>query len=291
MREKTVMMACCLVLTLALTMILPSLAQAQAGTPTETYGTSGPELNLATGSPGELGLLKALVQAYAAKTPVRLNWYKAGSGEALALFKDRKVDLILAHAPAAEKKAVAEGWATRRHLLGSNEFFIVGPADDPSGVAQAGSAVQAFQALARGKAPVFSRGDDSGTHRKEMSLWKAAGIEPQGAWYVVTKAFMTATLIKASEAKGYFMLDSSTWVAEKAKAPNLKVLYRGDKALVNVYHSLCQPEGATPGAALAGKFIDFLVSPEGQAIMARFGAAEHGEPLYNDAAYAKKYDD
>jgi tungstate transport system substrate-binding protein len=124
-----------------------------------------------------------------------------------------------------------------------------------------------------------------------MSVWKAAGIEPTGEWYIVTKAFMTATLKRANDEQGYFMTDSSTWVAERKNLPGLKILFRGDKKLVNTYHSLVQPAGATPGASTAAAFVDFVASEQGQEIIRAFGRQEHGESLYNDAAYARQYDD
>jgi tungstate transport system substrate-binding protein len=259
--------------------------------PTAVYGTGANQFSLATGSPGELGLLKVLAEAFGKQDNAKMTWFKAGSGKSLQLLKDKKVDMIMVHAPAAEKKAVQDGWAIKRTLLGSNEFFIVGPANDPAKVAEAKTAVDAYRRIAAAKAKFFSRGDNSGTHKKEMDIWKKAEIQPQGDWYVVTKDFMTATLNRANQEKGYFMVDSSTWVADKKAVPNLKILFKGDKVLVNTYHALCQPAGATPGAATAAKFIDFVASPQGQKIIQDYGKDKYGEGLYNDAAYAKRYDD
>jgi tungstate transport system substrate-binding protein len=255
------------------------------------YGKGPNRFSLATGSPGELGLLKALGDAFSSKANTTLLWKKAGSGASLKALKDKTVDMIMVHAPAAEKKAVEEGWATRRVLIGSNEFFIVGPADDPAKISEAKYVVDAYTRIAKAKAKFFSRGDNSGTHKKEMSIWQKAGITPSGDWYVVTKNFMTATLKRANDEKGYFMTDSSTWVAEKNNMPNLKILFRGDKFLVNTYHTLCQPEGATPGVQWAVKFIDFVASEEGQKIIQDYGKDQYGQGLYNDAAYAEQYDD
>ena len=258
--------------------------------PEAVYGDGSNQFSLATGSPGELGLLKVLAEAFGKQDNAKMAWFKAGSGESLKLLKDKKVDMIMVHAPAAEKQAVQEGWATKATLIGSNEFFIVGPAGDPAKIAEAKSAVDAYRRIADAKAKFFSRGDNSGTHKKEMDVWKKADIKPQGDWYVVTKDFMTATLKRANQEKGYFMVDSSTWVAEKKDVPDLKILFKGDKMLVNTYHALCQPAGATPGAATAAKFIDFVASPQGQQIIRDYGKERHGEGLYNDAAYATQYD-
>lgn len=258
---------------------------------TETYGTGPNTFSLATASPGELGLLKALGQAFSAKYGAVLCWVKAGSGESMQLLKDKKVDMIMVHAPAAEKKAVADGWADRRTLIGSNEFFIVGPPDDPANISEATSAADAYGRIAKTGAKFFSRGDNSGTHKKELAIWEKSGLTPSGEWYIVTKDFMTATLKRANQEHGYFMTDSSTWAAEQKDVPGLKVLFKGDKYLVNTYHALCQPKGGTPGQELASKFIDFVASDEGQKIMRDYGKERYGKGLYDDAEYAKKYDD
>jgi tungstate transport system substrate-binding protein len=274
----------------AVALILTGAPALAGESPAAVYGSGPNQFSLATGSPGELGLLKMLAEAFGKQDNARMAWFKAGSGESLKLLKDKKVDMIMVHAPAAEKKAVEDGWAIKRTLIGSNEFFIVGPADDPAKIAEAKSVVEAYRRIAAAKAKFFSRGDNSGTHKKEMDLWKKAEITPQGDWYVVTKDFMTATLKRANQEKGYFMVDSSTWVADKKDVPNLKILFKGDILLVNTYHALCQPSGATPGAATAAKFIDFVASPLGQKIIQDYGKDKHGEGLYNDAAYAKQYD-
>jgi tungstate transport system substrate-binding protein len=256
-----------------------------------TYGTGAHSFSLATGSPGELGLLKALAERFCASNDGTMCWVKAGSGESLKLLKDKKVDMIMVHAPVAEKKAMEDGWAVKRTLIGPNEFFIVGPPEDPAGIEKAKTAGDAYGMIAKSGAKFFSRGDNSGTHKKELEIWKKAGITPEGAWYVVTKDFMTATLKRANAEKGYFMTDSSTWVAEKTNVPGLKVLFRGDKFLVNTYHALCQPEGATPGASLAAKFIAFVASDEGQGIIRDYGKDRFGAGLYDDAAYAEQDND
>ena len=255
------------------------------------YGDSSNRFSVATGSPGELGLLEALAKAFNTKMNTTLLWKKAGSGESLKALKDKTADMIMVHAPAAEKKAVEEGWAVKRILIGSNEFFIVGPPDDPAKIAEAKSAADAYIRIANAKVKFFSRGDNSGTHKKEIDVWQKANITPSGGWYIVTKDFMTATLKRANDEKGYFMTDSSTWVAEKKNMPSLKVLFKGDKFLINTYHTLSQPEGATPGALWAMKFIDFVASDEGQKIIQDYGKDRYGEGLYNDATYARQYDD
>jgi tungstate transport system substrate-binding protein len=256
-----------------------------------TYGDGPNPLWLATGSPGELGLLGALAEGFAQQTPVTLKWVKVGSGASLQLLKDRQVDMVMVHAPAAEKQAVREGWATQPTLIGSNEFYIVGPSDDPAGVEAATSAADAYRRIAESQATFITRDDDSGTHKKELAIWNQAEIEPAGDWYVPSNDFMTASLKKASALDGYFMTDSSTWVAQKTAVPNLTVLFRGDPFLVNTYHALLSPPDATANRERAASFVDFVASPAGQAIIRDYGVSRYGEPLYQDAAYAEKYVD
>ena len=257
---------------------------------TAVYGTGSSRFTLATGSPGELGLVEVLADAFNKKHNTTICWKKAGSGASLKLLKTKKADLIMVHAPAAEKKAVQEAWATKRTLIGSNEFYIVGPKNDPAQIAQAKSAADAYARIAKAKSTFLSRGDNSGTHKKEMAIWIKANISPSGQWYIVTKDFMMATLKKANQIKGYFMTDSSTWVAGKKELPNLSVQFRGDRFLINVYHALCQPEGATPGQHYASLFIDFVGSAGGQEIIRNYGKNLYGDAMYNDAAYARQYE-
>ena len=275
------------ILVLCLLVSLPVLANEKCKA---VYGTGSHTFSLATGSPGELGMLKALTDVFNSKYETSMCWRKAGSGKSLQLLKQKEVDVVMVHAPAAEKQAMKEGWAIKRSLIGSNEFYIVGPKNDPANISNAKSAAEAYANIAKAKAKFYSRGDNSGTHKKEMAIWKQAGIQPAGDWYVITKKFMMATLKIANETNGYFMTDSSTWVAAKKEMNNIKILFRGDPFLINTYHALCQPDGATAGQPYAAKFIDFIVSEEGQNLIRNFGADKYGEGLYNDAAYAKQYD-
>jgi tungstate transport system substrate-binding protein len=266
-----------------------SIAQPNAPKVEATYGQGTKSFKLATGSPGELGLLQALGEAFDKKEGARLVWIKAGSGASLNLLKSQQVDMIMVHAPDAVNKAIAEGWATGRTLIGSNEFYIVGPKADAANIKSASSGADAYAKIAKVQANFISRGDKSGTHQKEMDIWKKAGIAPAGSWYIVTNDFMTASLKRANADKAYFMTDSSTWVAEKDIAPELQILYRGDPFLVNTYDAIVAPVGATENRDIAAKFIQFVASAEGQAIIRNYGKAQYKEPLYNDTVYAKQY--
>lgn len=258
--------------------------------PAANYGQGGNVFRLATGSPGELGLLEQLALAFEKQVDSRMVWIKAGSGKSLEHLQNQYVDMVMVHAPAAEKQAVRDGWAENRTLIGSNEFYIVGPANDPANVAAAEDVADAYSRIAEFEARFFSRGDHSGTHKKEMAIWEKAGIVPDGDWYVTTGDFMMATLQRADQEQGYFMTDSSTWFAGRQDLENLKVLFQGDRFIVNTYHALSQPPGVTEGAATAAAFIAFVASEEGQQIIRDYGRAEYGEGLYNDAEYASQFE-
>ena len=257
---------------------------------TERYGKGSLEVKLATGSPGELGLVKVLAEEFAKTNDITLCWIKAGSGESLSFLKKKEVDIIMVHAPKGEKDAVKEGWASDRSLIGSNEFYITGPAKDPALIKDSSSVVEAYSRIAARQALFYTRADNSGTHKKELDIWKKANITPTGAWYTANKDFMLATLKKADTTGAYFMTDSSTWVAAKKELKNLKILFRGDIFLVNTYNALKQNGADTPQQKMSEKFIEFVAKGGGQEIIRTFGKELYGEAIYNDAAYAKKYD-
>ncbi len=275
---------------LSISMLMALVGTCQAGTCKASYGHGGVTFKLATGSPGELGLLEELANAFNADHNTSMCWVKAGSGKSLKLLNSKAVDLVMVHAPTAERKAVTDGWAIKRTLIGSNEFYIVGPKNDPAGISKAKSAADAYARIAKAGSNFLSRGDNSGTNKKELAIWKKSGVTPEGGWYIITKDFMMATLKKANQVNGYFMTDSSTWVAGKKGLDNLTVLFRGDPFLINTYHGLCQPNGNGKAQEAASKFIDFLSSKQGQAIIGNYGKSLYGEAMYNDAEYAKQYD-
>lgn len=278
------------ILVLVLALCLLAWAPAQGAKCRAMYGDGPTRLTVATGSPGELGLLKALADGFLAEhSGASICWIKAGSGASLRLLKKKQVDVVMAHAPAAEKKAVAQGWAAGRTLIGGNEFYIVGPKQDPAGIAGSKSAAQAYGRIARNKANFITRADNSGTHKREMAIWRATGVTPVGSWYIPSRDFMMASLRLASARGAYFMTDSSTWIKGRAKygLKNLTVLYKGDLVLVNTYHALRRPGGGEPRAKLAREFINFLASPRGQKIFRQYGVNQFGQALYLPAAQTR----
>lgn len=270
---------------------LPVVARAQtppaAPQPAAVWGTGPNAFSLATGSPGELGLLEALATDFARSHDATVRWFKAGSGQAMKLLKDRLVDMVLAHAPPAERLAVADGWATGRVLIGANEFWILGPAEDPARIAGAADAMEALRRIQDSGAKFVSRGDNSGTHQKELEIWKRAGREPEYPGLIVTKDFMTASMRRAHDEGAYFLTDSSTFIVERANLPRLRVLMRGGEVLANPYHTLYLAE-PTPGAATARRFGAYLLSDPVQALLREFGRERYGEPMYSDAATAAR---
>jgi tungstate transport system substrate-binding protein len=257
-------------------------ADTPAPNPTAVYGEAGPILRLATGSPGELGLVERLAAEFSRHRPLRLHWYKAGSGAALRMLQAGLVDIVMVHAPAAESDAVDAGWAVNRRPVGGNAYYLVGPREDPAGVRGAPDALEALRRIASDRAKFVSRGDQSGTHRREVALWADAGIVPDWPGYVASGDFMAASLRRANAEGAYFLTDSSTWVALRGELPALDVVLGEDPRLVNTYHVLMSP--ASDRAALASAFVDFLVGAPGQRVIADFGRQRYGEPLYLDVA-------
>jgi len=219
-----------------------------------------------TTSTVDTGLLDALVPAFERESGFQVKTIAAGSGEALAMGRKGAADVLLVHAPAAEEKLMAEGFGARRLAVMHNEFFLVGPPDGPLG-AKASSAAEALKKIAGEKAVFVSRGDDSGTHKKEKVLWEAAGVKPEGSWYVEAGQGMGATLTIANEKRGYTLTDSGTFYS--MQNVDLAVAVEGDPLLANPYHVIeVKAEGVNAEGARA--FADYLVSAAGQKLIAGF---------------------
>ena len=239
-------------------------------------------VRLATGSPYELGLIDALTKPFEEKNGCNVEVTKAGSGKALDLARAGKVDLVIVHAPAAEEKIVAAGYGLGRTPVMYNDFVIVGPKNDPAGIKGMTDVADAYRKIAENRSLFFSRGDDSGTHKKEMAIWDEVGITPGGDWYQETGEFMGATLKIADENEGYFMTDRSTYIAMRDDL-NLEILVEGDPDLVNYYSAIAVNPEKYPNInyELTRTFIEYIVSPEGRTIIENFGRDKYGEPLYH----------
>lgn len=261
---------------LALTAALALVAQAPALARAET------RLRLATTTSTEnTGLLQVLLPPFEAQAGVKVDVIAVGTGKALELGRRCDVDVLMVHAPDLEEKYVAEGYGVDRRALMHNRFVLVGPASDPAGVAKAPGLPQAMAALAQVKAGFVSRGDNSGTHIKELELWKLAGIQPSWPGYKEAGQGMGAVLTMAAQLGAYTLTDTGTYYKYKSKGQlNLEVLRQGDEPLKNPYHVMLVNAGKCPQAqtALGKQFLDYLVSPQAQAIIAGFKA--DGQQLF-----------
>ena len=241
-----------------------------------------PELLLATTtSTVDSGLLDELVPVFENETGYEVKPLALGSGEALELAGRGEADVVLVHSPSAEEEFMATGVAGERRLVMHNRFMIIGPKDDPAGVAQAAGVTDAMLRIADAQAVFISRGDDSGTNAFELKQWEAAGIEPNGAWYQLSGQGMAATIQIAAEKGGYTISDNATQLAT-AETSGLASLYDRGAEMLNIYHviELTDEAGADVNVEGGQAFADFLVSEEAQRLIEEFGVSDHGEPLF-----------
>lgn len=180
------------------------------------------------------GLMAYLKQHFEAAHPYQLHVIATGSGRALQLGERGEVDVLLVHAPQSERAFIAAGHGLRRFPVMHNDFVLAGPAADPAQINSAANARAAFARIAEHNAGFVSRGDQSGTHKKEQSVWKTAGITPSAPWYLSTGQGMSRTLLIADQLQAYVLTDRGTWLARRAQI-NLPILYQGDSNLKNPY--------------------------------------------------------
>lgn len=232
-----------------------------------------------TTSTDNSGLLKYLHDHYKAETGVQLAVIAVGTGKSLKLGANGDVDIALVHAPAAELEYVDQGYFIDRKAVMYNDFVIVGPANDPAGIKKAKTAAEALKRIAESQADFVSRGDDSGTHKKELELWQQAGLEPQGSWYIAAGQGMGAVLKLADEKLGYALTDRGTQIAFAEKM-DLVILNEGDKALGNPYHIMAVNPHKHPHVRydLAKQYMDFITSETGQKLIADFKV--NGQQLF-----------
>ena len=227
-----------------------------------------------TTSTANSGLYDAILPQFTDKTGIQVNVVAVGTGQAIKNAKNGDGDVLLVHAKPAEEKFVAEGFGIERSDVMYNDFIIVGPAADPAKLAGSNVAAEALKTLADSGALFASRGDNSGTHKKETALWNAAGIDPteaSGQWYRETGSGMGATLNAAVGMGAYTMTDRGTWISFGNKG-DYEILVEGDPSLFNQYGIiLVNPEKHPKVKAEAGQaFIDWILSDEGQAAIAAY---------------------
>ena len=245
------------------------------------------------------GLIRVLNSVFEAAYDVKVEVVAAGTGKALKIGSRGDVDIVFVHAPAAELAYVKQGHFIARKEVMHNDFVIIGPHSDPANLSAATSAVDALRRLMSSKTRFVSRGDDSGTHKKELALWEAANLSPikplcfiwnrcwweaadmslTGGWYIQAGQGMGAVIKMADEMNAYTLTDRGTYLAFTDKTP-LKILYEGDNVLFNPYHIMAvNPERhAHVNYDLAMDYIQFVTSHEGQAIIRDFKML--GQPLF-----------
>lgn len=243
---------------------------------------AGEKITLATTTSAvDTGLLEFLLPRFTAATGYRVEVRSVGSGEALAQGEQGKADVLLTHAPDAEKELLNRGIITNYQRVMHNDFVIVGPSSDPAKVAGTKSATEAFRKIAERKAPFYSRGDKSGTNQRELEIWSKARIKPSGSWYHKTGKGMAETLLDTSAGRGYTLSDRGTYLAMRRNI-NLQILSEGDPMLLNIYHVMQVNPQKFPNINAEGgkKFVEFMISPETQRIICDFGVTLYGQPLF-----------
>jgi len=229
------------------------------------------------------GLLDELIPPFEEKFDIRVDVVSVGTGKAISLAENGDVDIILVHAREAENAFVEAGYRVNRRDVMYNDFIILGPTADPAGVNGMEDAAAAFTKIAEASSNFVSRGDDSGTNKKELSLWSTAGIEPSGSWYIETGQGMGASLNVANEKQAYILADRGTYLAYKADL-DLEILVEGDPELFNPYGIIpVNPAMHTHvNYQMAMAFVGYITSQQGQKIINEYTA--YGEVLFNPSA-------
>jgi tungstate transport system substrate-binding protein len=259
--------------------------QTPAGNTTTPVLTASPpqELRLATTtSTCDTKLLDVLDKKFEESNNVNILTVCEGTGKAIATGELGAADVVMVHAVQGELKAVANGSFINRSYMMYNYFVIIGPENDPAGIRNASSAADAFSRIASKQSPFISRGDESGTHIMEKSIWKTANITPAGTWYLSVGKGMGDTIITANTKEGYTLSDRGTYLSMKDKI-DLRILFESDqKYLFNPYHVMAVNPDKFPNVKyeLAMKYIRYVLSPQGQDIIRNYGKDKYGEALF-----------
>ena len=237
-------------------------------------------LRLATTTSTEnSGLLAELHPVFEKQYGIKVDVIAVGTGKALKLGENGDVDLVMVHAPVAEKRFVENGYGVNRLSLMHNDFVILGPSNDPADLKDSSSIKEAFNKLQTTGAIFVSRGDDSGTHKKENAIWQKVDIKPEGKWYLSVGQSMGAVIKIADDKQAYTLSDRGTYLAYKNKV-DLKILFQGSEELLNPYHVILVNPERHPHIKekLAEDYISFIRGSEGQRIIRDFKI--QGEALF-----------
>jgi tungstate transport system substrate-binding protein len=249
----------------------------------ELEAAGGGILTLATTtSTYDSGLLGVILPDFETTYGVKVDIIAVGTGQALTLGRDGNADVLLVHARALEDEFMAENHGVRREDVMYNDFVILGSEADPAGLMGMTDAAEAFRKIAESQAEFISRGDQSGTHTKELSVWDAAGIAPEGSWYISAGQGMGEVLMLANEQLAYTLSDRATYLARLLQGLDLVVVVEGDPVLFNPYGVIAVNPGKNPQIKndLANQFIDWIVSLPVQEMIADYGMSEYGESLF-----------
>lgn len=264
-----------------------------AGCGRPAAGGAAPLRLATTTSTEDSGLLAAILPAFEQESGLRVEVVAVGTGQALALAARGDADVVLVHARAQEEAFLAAGHGVRRQTVMYNDFVIVGPENDPAGVRGMRDGAAALARVAAAGAPFLSRGDESGTHSRELALWEAAGIVPSGDWYRAVGQGMGETLVTAAEIRGYTLTDRGTYLSMQARLPGLIPLVGGGSIGENPDERLLNPYGVIPVSAAthpgvnqpqAEAFVTWLLSPATQSAIGAFGRERFGQPLFYPGA-------
>lgn len=262
----------------------PEAEEPEAESPAEIKGSI---LLATTTSTQDSGLLDVLLPQFTYETGWEVEVVAVGSGAAMQMGIDGEADVLLVHSPKAEREFVAAGHGPERYDVMYNDFVIIGPADDPAGLATeaAADAAKAFTLLSENAAPFVSRGDDSGTHAKEKSIWAKAAIEPSGDWYVEAGQGMGAVITMADDMLAYTLSDRATWLAYQADT-DLAIVTEGDAALFNQYGVIVVDPAKNDQINAEGAldFQAWILGETAQAMIADYGVAEFGDALFTPNA-------
>jgi tungstate transport system substrate-binding protein len=285
MQKLTLLLTLYVICAFALSACARSAASVPKATTLPERSQRGQTMRLAlatTTSTADSGLLDYLLPDFEKREGVKVDVIAVGTGQALQLGQDGNADVLLVHARDREDAFMTAHHGTRREDVMYNDFVVLGPADDPAGIKGMTSAADAFKKIAEMQSRFISRGDQSGTYSKELSIWKAAGIEPIGDWYISSGQGMGEALTMANEQQAYILSDRATYLVRSLGGLDLEVLVEGDPTLFNLYGVIAVNPEKNPqiNAVMAQKFIDWIISVPVQVKIRAFGMEAYGQSLF-----------